>query len=439
MTAPAPILFPRADVRPSHRDAAPAAASRANGQDRKPGFAGYLAQETPPADEPAQLAVSKPADRSAAPEAPADAAPVPEEPGKVLPAIRHSLAAPVAALRLLIGAEVQPGRTKATEGSGDQTDADKLAETADAAVLLPITPAVAIAPLPAANAQDVKSAAATQTAAGASPSTPKTAEAAAAVASQDMRQAAHPAAFAVANLVLETDTPNAANAATPLTASPALQASPAAAQVAAQAQPSTLEALTGAAKRPGSRKLPAETEAPLPSAKQAALPDTAGALALAQTYSAPAIAGSPDTPTASGPQPLSFDQLVDSIARARDGVDQGGPVAVALRHGEFGRISLRIESDAAGLSVAMASSDPAFAPAVAAAHAAAISEPMRPSAADTRAGSAGPSPQQGQAQGQSASQSGSGQQRQPSAGQRPATNPARSAALGSERRGGIFA
>ncbi|GEO01756.1 hypothetical protein NSE01_35880 [Novosphingobium sediminis] len=437
MTAPAPILFPRADVRPSSRDAAPAAANNGVKQDKAPGFAGYLAQETPPADEPAQLAVTEPADRSAAPEAPADAAPVPEEPGKVLPAIRHSLAAPAAALRLLIGAEVQPGRTKAAEGSGDQTDADKAAEPADAAVLLPITPAVALGPLPAANAQEMKSADATQTAAGASPITPQSAEAAPAVASQGTQNAAHPAAFAVANLVLETDTPNAANAAPPSDASPAPQASPAATQVAAQAHPSTLEALTGAAKRTGTRKLLAETEAPLPSAKQAAAPDTAAALALAQTYSAPAIAGSPDTPAASGPQPLSFDQLVDSIARARDGVDQGGPVAVALRHGEFGRISLRIESDAAGLSVAMASSDPAFAPAVAAAHAAAIGEPMRPSTADTRAGSSGPGPQQGQ--GQSASQSGSGQQRQPSAGQRPATNPARSTALGGERRGGIFA
>jgi hypothetical protein len=41
-----------------------------------------------------------------------------------------------------------------------------------------------------------------------------------------------------------------------------------------------------------------------------------------------------------------------------------------MRHAEFGSVSMRFNSDADGLSVAMTSPDPTFAPAVAAAHAA---------------------------------------------------------------------
>jgi hypothetical protein len=41
-----------------------------------------------------------------------------------------------------------------------------------------------------------------------------------------------------------------------------------------------------------------------------------------------------------------------------------------MRHAEFGRVSLRFQAEADGLSVAMTSADPTFAPAVAAARAA---------------------------------------------------------------------
>jgi Meckel syndrome type 1 protein len=258
-------------------------------------------------------------------------------------------------------------------------------------------------------------------------------------------QTAHPAAFAVTSLVLERE------AAVPAPVQPPAapdQAAPATApQNAARAQPSTLAALTGAPapERPAARKLRAEAELALSTARSAVLPapETAGALAQAQPSIAPAP--TPGSSAPSAPQPISFDQLVDSIARARDGLEPAGPVSVAVRHAEFGRIALRIEGDAAGLSVAMASPDPAFAPAVAAAHAAAITaELTRPAPAEPRAAAQGQPLTQGQSQGQSQSQnqSGPGHHRQSGpapAAQRAAANLARSGAPGAEHRGGIFA
>jgi len=145
-----------------------------------------------------------------------------------------------------------------------------------------------------------------------------------------------------------------------------------AAQSAARAQPSTLAALTGATTpdRPTLRKARAEAETTLSDTEAPATGISASTLALAQ----PAAAQTGELPVLRAatqpPEGIGFDALVDSIARARDGAADGASVAVAMRHAEFGSVSMRFNSDADGLSVAMTSPDPTFAPAVAAAHAA---------------------------------------------------------------------
>lgn len=439
MTAPASIPLSRTEPRAPARDAIPAAANADAEQGKTPDFAAILALQAAPAGEPVRLAN----DPLATTTPPADAATAEEAPGKTLPAIQQSLAAPLAALRLLITAEDKADPAKAaaepSTAAGDQTDAGLPADPAPAPFVLPIAVPVAVqtpsAPPQAATPPDSRTASARSGATTATTTAGRTEEPASPPTATSTPQAAQPAAFAVAHLVLEREA--VAPAREPAVASEAApQAQPAALQDAARTQPSTLAALTGAPERPGNRKLRGESEAALPAAKLAILPDTAGALALAQPASPPAAAPQ-QTPAATAPQQLSFDQLVDSIARARDGAEQGGPVAVAMHHGEFGRISLRIESDATGLSVAMASPDPAFAPAVAAAHAAAVAEPARSAANGQQPGS----PEQSLTQGQSGSNSGPGtsQQRQPPATRQPAANPAGSPAPRSERRGGIFA
>ncbi len=451
MTAPASIQLSPGAPRPSSREAAPAAANGSAAQEKTAGFAAHLAEET---DEP-QRAV-KPAPILLATEQ-ADAAIAPalaEEPGKTLPPARQKAAALLAATGLLLAAKREPAA--ATESDGEPaTPADLPEAETPGTPTPPLTvPALALpvpAPLPApvlqASAAAVPpapkgtaSAAPSPSSATARPALPGTSDPAPA---QSAPAITHPAAFAVANLVLERETAVPALEAAPPAADAAPDTPPTATQIAARAQPTmvptTLAALTATPDRPGPRKPRGEAETALAGAKSAAsLPDTAGALALSQAAPAPAgtapAATGPAAPTAAGSQPLSFDQLVDSIARARDGADQGGPVAVALRHGEFGRVSLRIESDATGLSVAMASPDPAFAPAVAAAHAAAaLPEPLRPATSAPRADTSGQSLAQGQ------SHAGSGQQQHSGGAQRPAANPARAAAAVAERRSGIFA
>jgi len=439
MTAPAPIPLSRTEAHAPARDAIPAAANADAEQGKTPAFAAVLARQATPRGEPVQPAT----DLQAAATPPANAATAAEEPGKALPVIRQSLAVPLAALRLLITAEDKADPAKAaadlSTAAGDQTDAGLPADPAPATFGLPIAVTVAVqtpsVPPQAATAPDSRATSARSGATAPTTTAGRTEEPVPPPATASTPQVAQPAAFAVANLVLEREA--VAPARDPAVASEAApQAQPSALQDAARTQPSTLAALTGAPERPGNRKLRGESEAALPTIKPTSLPDTAGALALAQPGSAPA--GAPlQTPAATAPQPLTFDQLVESIARARDGAEQGGPVAVALHHGEFGRISLRIESDATGLSVAMASPDPAFAPAVAAAHAAAVAEPARSAATGQHSGS----PEQSLAQGQSGSNSGPGssQQRQPPATRQPAANPAGSPAPRTERGGGIFA
>ncbi|WP_338466866.1 hypothetical protein RXV95_15200 [Novosphingobium sp. ZN18A2] len=81
-------------------------------------------------------------------------------------------------------------------------------------------------------------------------------------------------------------------------------------------------------------------------------------------------AAAPATPPhAASPERLDFAQLVDSIARARQ--DAGTqPVRISLDHAEFGAVSLKFRHEGDALSVQMASTDPGFARAVAATHAA---------------------------------------------------------------------
>lgn len=443
MTAPAPIQIPRADVRPASREPSPAAWNTGDAQGRSSGFAAHLAQEAPPASEGERPPASQPAHASTSAistGAPADVATPTQEPGKAVPATRQILAAPLAAFRLLLGADGQAGDTSEGATAGEQPKADATADGPETALSLPIgLPLGALLPSPTpaspANTTGPSAAQTGQKAEVASPGAQRPTEVAQSVAAPTAPQAAQPAALAVANLVLERDASTFAGEGAQPDANAALQTQPAPTEAVARAQPSTLATLTGAPERLGTRKLRVESEAALPAAKSAILPDTAGALALAQPATTPPAATPAATTTASAPQPLSFDQLVDSIARARDGADQGGPVAVALRHGEFGRVSLRIESDSNGLSVAMASPDPAFAPAVAAAHAAAVAEPARTPVAEQRGASA----EQNAAQGNGQSGNPSSQQRQPSAAQRPIANPAGSPTPRTERGGGIFA
>lgn len=151
----------------------------------------------------------------------------------------------------------------------------------------------------------------------------------------------------------------------------------------------------------------------------------------------------PDSPVPSTPaeRPADFTQIVDRLVAARDlavaGV-QSQPVHVALQHGEFGKVSLRLEADGSGLSVAMASSDPAFAAAV---QSAAQVQPAVAASADMGSGIAG---QQGQsARTDSGGQPGTqGQPRRADPEPRgPATNPspARSGEEPAQRRRGLFA
>ena len=377
----------------------------------------------------------------------------PAEPGKNLPLARHKPAAmAIAGAPLLIAASA-PGEA-AAEVRHPETGPAAAAQLAarsetDLAALVLALPGAMLAPLvPAASA--VNSSAAPETApATAAPITLLDSGQAAAAAGT---QAAHPAAFALTGLVLEREAAAgpAFSAPSPDQNTPDQTASDAAQQAAARAQPSTLAALTGASEteRITARKPRTEAETALPAGK-AAEAETAGALAFTQPPSAPAAAPASavasSVPPASGPQPISFDQLVDSIARARDGVEPGGPVAVAMHHGEFGRVSLSIESDGTGLSVALASADPAFTQAAASAHAAAhaasgteAARTASPGAGNDPRGEAGArSPEQGDGQGSTSGQSGQHRydpQRTPIRPQ-----PRGETAAGDERRSGIFA
>ena len=173
------------------------------------------------------------------------------------------------------------------------------------------------------------------------------------------------------------------------------------------------------------------------------------------------LATVPVTAPAQNERPADFTQIVDRLIAARDAAGTNGqiqPVQVSLLHAEFGKVSLRFEQDHQGLSVSMASADPAFAQAV---QASAQVKAAQETTGDNMAGFAngqssqrqsdGGSSQSGgfnpfNASGQSTGQSGN---RQNFAGQRdntsPAGNPTRDSDSGksepgpADRRRGLFA
>ena len=135
----------------------------------------------------------------------------------------------------------------------------------------------------------------------------------------------------------------------------------------------------------------------------------------------PLIAPQPGEPASAASalasaRPLDFAGLVDRLVQARDAAAPQS-VSLALTHAEFGKISLRFEHDATGLSVGMTSPDPDFARAVSAAIPA-----ERPASADQ---------QQGSGTGQSSRHDASGSD--PSGQPRGGPNPERRDERGSPR------
>ena len=144
------------------------------------------------------------------------------------------------------------------------------------------------------------------------------------------------------------------------------------AQAAAHAAPQTADMLAQAmAPSETAHKAQSATLAAAVSATKVesdALPTDGYSLAAIQT--APVNSAQPQgaaqangTTTA---QPVNFATLVETIARAKEEAGMG-TVGVSLAHAEFGKVSLQFRQEHNGLSVAMSSADPAFAPAVAAA------------------------------------------------------------------------
>jgi len=481
MTAPAAALILRPlPKRDGVRDAAkPVRQPQASAQNPQAtqGFAAHLERGTPP----------RPADRRSEIRPPADEAPKPKsapthlakreaaarpEPateaatGKTLPDTRQAPAKPATQTILVMLAA--RAATEGEEASADTVKSDVEGETVEtaenAAQALPLQLPATVA-APALSSAPVQSRAAAPTKAGpsASPSpapvvSPGRPAAAPATGTTDALTAS-PAATApvptttvaapAISFILERDAPVSGSPDTAAADAAPNADQPGPDQTAAKAQPSTLAALTGAAtpNRTALRKARAEVETALPGLKSGTAEITASAFSLAQPATGPASAVSASAGPAAAAQPaegIGFDALVDSIARARDGVADGAPVAVAMRHAEFGRISLRFHTDADGMSVAMSSPDPTFAPAVAAAHAAeaaaaANAEPApRTAQTGTASGDATGSQMQGGAR------SGTGQRQDSPQPPRFASEPTRTAARGPEapaddRQGGIFA
>lgn len=150
------------------------------------------------------------------------------------------------------------------------------------------------------------------------------------------------------------------------------------------------------------------------------------------------------------PQRIDVATLVDTIARVRDEAAPAAPVAVALTHAEFGKVSLRFRHEDDGLSVAMSSADPAFAPAVAAAGQAQATPDMRQQQQEAARGdaqlrNAEPRSDTGGASSQTANSGGTrqdGGQRQDSSRATPTPSQrgnARSSRESAQQRDGIFA
>jgi hypothetical protein len=188
---------------------------------------------------------------------------------------------------------------------------------------------------------------------------------------------------------------------------------------------------------PVMRALPKEEVRPATSVLPTDLPATPVSTTAPVASTAPAPLTPQPMPLADRPQ--DFSALIDRLVAAREAA---GPqaVAVSVAHSDFGQVHLRFRQDDTGLSVAMASADPAFA------RAASALPPILP-VSDAQSGQF----QNGQRQDSSAApgQSGTGQQRG-STGERQSdqshgnhpqrqTHPNHSGPTRPQRRAGIFA
>ena len=158
------------------------------------------------------------------------------------------------------------------------------------------------------------------------------------------------------------------------------------------------------------------------------------------------------SPTATTAMPTyDLARIVENIARAREEA-RPAHVEVSVRHADFGPVSLRFEQDRGDLTVALASSDPDFARAVANIATSDRASSDRASSQSDNAARQDQLLRQGSAEtGSQASGNGTGQSRNGSAGQRndlprhpdsPANSTARSAAAPAGltgHRAGIFA
>lgn len=188
-----------------------------------------------------------------------------------------------------------------------------------------------------------------------------------------------------------------------------------------------------AAVPPVMRALAKDDLRPAPVAALPELPVTSA------TTSAPAAATAAPVPLLHQPLPLAdrpqdFSALIDRLVAAREAA---GPqsVAVSVAHTDFGQVHLRFRQDETGLSVAMASADPAFS------RAASAMPPILP-VSDPQSGQF----QQGQRQDNSAAsgQPSTGQQRGSASerqGDQPHSNhtPRQAPSEKQQRRAGIFA
>jgi hypothetical protein len=225
----------------------------------------------------------------------------------------------------------------------------------------------------------------------------------------------------------EQSTPPTPPAAQPVTPQPAAAPPQSIAQVRIELAPVV----------PVMRALPKEEVRPAPVAAPVELPTT-------QLATSAPVASTAPVPLAHQPMPLAdrpqdFSALIDRLVAAREAAGPQG-VAVSVAHADFGQVHLRFRQDDAGLSVAMASADPAFA------RAASAMPPVLP-VSDVQNGQF----QNGQRQDSSAApgQSGTGQQRG-STGERQSdqshgnhpqrqTHPDHSEPARPQRRAGIFA
>ncbi|MBS0477431.1 MAG: hypothetical protein JSR28_20060 [Proteobacteria bacterium] len=195
-------------------------------------------------------------------------------------------------------------------------------------------------------------------------------------------------------------------------------------------QPPTADAraITGAPKP----AMPREGEGIVRLVHQTDLPVPIGAPA---TISVPlAHPAFPQTAATPAVQPHDFAALVDRLAAAREAVAPQ-TVAVAVSHGEFGPVRLHFHHEDGALSVTMASADPDFARAVAAA------PPIQPVAPASDTAQSQPRDTQPRGFDQSGGQS-RGQPRPDQRDDRPArSNPAppRHTAHGEPVSSGIFA